>query len=634
MISYKINDSFHTTPLDSVKLLGPIGAQMDAFLQNRLQSDFAQTEIFGEAIEPFVKRNDDETGVGYWRGEFWGKMAISAARTYKYTGDQKLKRFLIDNTHELLATQDADGYLNTYSNPDAIFPTDIEIGRRVTGWDCDFNWNIWNRKYTLWGLIEVYEVTGDPEILDGAVKLCDHLLAQLDRLGVHIMDTGVLFGLPTGSLLKPILLLYKITENQKYFDFCISLVEHWQRTEGMPNIITNALSGKSVHTWYPDSNEWAKGYEMLSCFDGLCELYRLTGENKYLESCKIFYDNVKEHEYNILHSVGFNDKFFHGSIRQNSLTEACDVIHWIRLASELYGFTGDVKYMHDIETAFYNPFLSASFEKIHRGARVVRSSGKNEVMPQMHLKYHDCCTDNMPRGYLNVAENFVTYSDNQVFVNFYTEFKAVLPSNITVEASGSYLKDGSVKLNINTQNAISLNLRIPTFSKSTKISVADKDYHPTDSGYCRIDIPAGKSEINIKFEWVPEIRDFAGEVVRFDTTDYRHHRYANVNRAYYAFDDGCMVWDRKSTLQYGPMLLTRSKKCGNTFDEMFNNNFTVCGKGYTCTLTPIAANEGVREQFKAVFTNGDHTFQTTVCDFATGSNKFMGDETYLFSIWF
>ncbi len=636
MVDYKVNNSFNTTPMNSVKILGSIGEQMNTFFENRILSDFAKREIFGEATRVFAERRDDETGIGYWRGEFWGKQAMSAARTYKYTGDEALKQFLIDNTHELLKYQDDDGYLNTYANPDAVFPTDVEIGRRVVGWDCDFNWNIWNRKYTLWGLIEIYEISGDAEILNGAVKLCDHLFAQLKRLNVNLMQTGVFDGLPSGSLLKPILKLYEITEDQKYFDFCIDLVKLWECSEGRPNIITNALSGKPVHTWYESPSEWAKAYEMLSCFDGLCELYRLTGTEKYLKACTMFYDSLKENEYNVIHSVGFNDKFANGSLRQNTLTEACDVIHWIRLCSELYGFTGDPKYLDDIEMAYYNPFLAASFDKIYRGARVVRSSGKNEFMNQMDLKYHDCCTDNMARGYLNVAENFVTYSKNKVFLNFYTDFSAVVPTengDVKISAEGSYLKDGRVKITVDTGDKTSLNLRIPKCSKGTKITVGEKEYCPEGSGYYQIDIGSGTTVIDIKFDWQTEIRDFKGEVMRFDEMDYRYRRFVRVNIEY-KFDDACMVWSRKSTLQYGPTLLTRSKKCGNTYDEMFENDFTVCGKNYTCTLTPISQNEGVREQFEAVFTNGENTFKTTVCDFATGSNEFVGDSTDLFSIWF
>ncbi len=110
MIDYKIKNTINTTPLNSVKILGSIGKQMDAYLENRILSDFAKKEIFGEATRVFAERRDDETGVGYWRGEFWGKQAISSVRTYKYTGDENLKQFLIDNAHQLLNFQDDDGY--------------------------------------------------------------------------------------------------------------------------------------------------------------------------------------------------------------------------------------------------------------------------------------------------------------------------------------------------------------------------------------------------------------------------------------------------------------------------------------------------------------------------------------------
>ncbi len=633
MIDYKVNNSFNTLPLSSVELLGSVGEQMNGYLQNRILSDFAKKKIFGEATRVFGERRDDETGLGYWRGEFWGKQAISAARTYKYTGDKALKQFLIANAHELLKFQDADGYLNTYADKDNVLAASYEIGNRVVGWDCDWNWNIWCRKYTLWGLVEIYEISGDREILDGVTKLCDHLIGQLNRLNLHIMQTGTFYGLPAGSILKPLLKLYEITENQKYFDFAENIVAHWERAEGRPNIITNALSGTPVHEWYPEPNTWAKAYEMMSCFDGLIEYYRLCGRQKYLDACIKFYDLLKESEYNVIHSVGFNDQFSHGGVRQNSLTEACDVIHWIRLASELYGITGDVKYIDDMEKAFYNPLLAASFTDEFRGARVVRSSGRNELTNQMDLKYHDCCTDNMPRGYLNVAENFVCLGKNEVYVNFYTDFKAKLPSNISISAAGSYLKDGRVKITVTAEHSVRLNLRIPDCSKSTSISLFGNEYRPEKSGYYPIDIEGGTTEIDIKFEWQPQIVDFKGEVIRFKETDFRYRRFVRVS-AVHKFDDGCMVWERRSTLQYGPLLLTRSKKCGNTHGEMFNSEFSICGKGYSCTLIPTERRDGIREQFKAVFTNGEHTFSTDVCDFASGSNSFVGDSTDLFSIWF
>lgn len=94
-----------------------------------------------------------------------------------------------------------------------------------------------------------------------------------------------------------------------------------------------------------------------------------------------------------------------------------------------------------------------------------------------------------------------------------------------------------------------------------------------------------------------------------------------------------MVWNRRSTLVYGPLLLTRSKKCGNTVQEMFESDKTVCGKNYKCNLIPIN-NDNVRVCFNAVFENENDRFETMVCDFASGSNDFVGENCDLFNIWF
>lgn len=42
-------------------------------------------------------------------------------------------------------------------------------------------WSIWCRKYTLWRLIELYNLLGDEKILTGARRLADHLIDQPRR---------------------------------------------------------------------------------------------------------------------------------------------------------------------------------------------------------------------------------------------------------------------------------------------------------------------------------------------------------------------------------------------------------------------------------------------------------------------
>ncbi len=635
MISYKVNDKIKNAPLESIRLGGAVGAVTDDFLYKRVLSDFAKNEIFEEALRAFAERRDDENAVGFWRGEFWGKLAISAVRTYRYTGDESLKGFLIDNAYRLLSLQDGDGYLNSYRDPDNILAADPKDTRAIMGWDCNWNWNVWCRKYTLWGLLEIYEMSHDAKILEGAVRLSDHLIDQLRRMGLRLCDVGTFNGLASCSIIKPMLMLYRYTENEKYLNFCIEEAASWEREDGhAPNIITNALADKPIHTWYPDPNSWAKAYEMLSCLDGLCELYRLTGEKKYFLTCEKMYELICEHELNVLFSVGYNDQFSHGAAHENSLTEACDVIHWMRLCSELYRLTGDVKYMGDIERAFYNPFLGASFSDGTWAARTVRSAGRNEKATQMDMKYSHCCTNNMPRGYLNAAEGFVTYSEDTLYINMYTEFEGSVKlssGKADVRISGSYLSDGNVKIAITAEKPLKLMLRVPEYSTHTDICI-DGDPTSAEAGYFEAELAEGEHRAEIKFLWTPEIRDFSGAVEDFPDTDFRMKRFIESK---FKFDREHMIWNRRSTLVYGPLLLTRSRKCGSTRDEMFGSDFTVCGKGYSCTLTPAAKiPENVRVCFNAHFENGKHSFDTTVCDFASGCNDYVGDDMELFSIWF
>ncbi len=634
MIDFKIKNSINPASLENIHIGGSVGQQMDLFFEKRVTSDFAKNEIVEEALRAFVEKKDDETAVGYWRGEFWGKLAISAARVYRYTKDENLKSFLIQSTKRLLSLQDDDGYLGSYKNKDSILAADPKVTYGIIGWPCNWNWNVWCRKYTLWGLIEIYGICPDNEILNGAVKLANHLISQLKAQKLHLCDVGTFNGLPAGSILKPMLCLYRITENKKYLDFCLEEVKAWEREDGkVPNLITNSATGIPVHEWYPNPNSWAKAYEMMSCLDGLCELYRVTGDKKYLNTVSDIHTLLRKYEYNVLFSVGLNDQFSGGAYWENSCTEPCDVIHWMRICSELYKLTGDVKYMDDIERAFYNPFLAGSVSDGTWSARAVRAAGRHEYATQMDMKYSHCCTNNMPRGYLNVAESFCMYSDDALYVNLYTEYTGTLNTpfgKVDVEISGTYLTDGKVNVKLTSEKPIIVKFRIPSWSKHNSICCGERVLNPGYGCYCTLNLNQGSNDIAIKFECVPEIHDFEGVIEDFAFNDFRHRRYVEGS---YPVTKDHMVWNRRSTLTYGALLLARSQKCGNTPKEMFGSDKTVCGKKYTCTLTPVAA-DNTRVKFKAVFKNDTDCFATTVCDFATGSNEMPKDDMELFSVWF
>ena len=626
MINYKVPYKLTSPALCDLKYGGAVNEQAEAFFRERVNSDFARNSVYKETEDQFRIRDDDTVAIGYWRGEFWGKWIISACRVAAYQNNSELCEFIRNAAHNLIATADEDGYIGSYRDKTNVFPCDPKVGEQLIGTPCNFNWNVWCRKYTIWGLIEAYMLTHDEEILAATDKTALQLIDMLSSLGAKTSDCGAFNGLPAGSIMKPMLILYRLTGNKKYLDFSLDIANDWEREDGkIPNLITNALSMKPTHEWYPQPEKWAKAYELMSCLDGLLELYRITGTEKYLTVVKNMYELLWTHEQNTLFSVGFNDQFAHGAAWENSLTEPCDVIHWMRVCTELYKLTGDVKYINTVELTFYNPFLASSFKDGTWGARAVRSVGRHMVSKgQAKMKWSHCCVNNVPRGFLNVLECFVLKEGDGLTVNLYTDCTA--KTDIAdVAISGSYLRDGRVTLEINAQRDITLKLRLPEWAEYVKL---DGKELCGNNGYAQLTVLKGKTTLSLEFKLTSVLREMERAPERFPYEDFRVRRFCYDNPV----TDDMMTWDRRATLVWGPLLLTRSKLVGNTEEEMFSSE-SVAGKGYTCLVTPVEA-DGVNYAFRVKFKNeSGEELEMNMCDYASGTNVPSYDDMKLFNVF-
>ena len=79
-----------TPRLRDVRLKGVSAVKMNDLFRERLTGDFAKLNVFTEARRAFIDRDDDVKGHGgVWRGEFWGKQMLSAARVADYLADPR-----------------------------------------------------------------------------------------------------------------------------------------------------------------------------------------------------------------------------------------------------------------------------------------------------------------------------------------------------------------------------------------------------------------------------------------------------------------------------------------------------------------------------------------------------------------
>ncbi len=642
MKEYKVKDLFAEARMEDVCINGKIGALMDTFFRERVLSDFAKNVIYKETEDAFRNQIDDEAGIyGIWQGEYWGKWVISAARVARYYGNEELKAFLKKAAYNLMEFQREDGYLGTYKDSAFVYPADPEVTKATLGWECNWNWNIWCRKYTLWGMVELYQLLGDKKILECAVRHASQLVDEVKEKNIIVAKTGTFSGVASCSIMKPILILYRITEDKKYLDFCLEIADYWEKEK--PGLIVNSLADKDTWDWYDDFKSWSKTYESLSCFDGLLELYRVTGEKKYLDATEKFYEILERCEKNLLFSVGYNDNYSNAIAEINALTEPCDAIHYIRVCHELFKLTGKVKYLDSLELCYFNPMLASPCKDGKWGARVVRgASMQGYAHYQAKMEHSHCCVNNIPRGLLNITECSVMTKGSQLFVNMYHNYDASVEIDgkaVKVTVKGDYVADSSAKIYIDS--LVDVVLRIPFWTKTGKVVVNGKEFI-AEAGFFAIkatDIPEiGKNtiEIEIEFDNSVQIYQFKKPVPQHKEGEWWYHSWCCYrNGEEWNFDKHfgrSFLNSPRCTLRKGVVLLSRSKLIGNTSEEMFDG-INLIDDQYTCTLQKCETDADVQGMWLATFTKGDKSFTTKVCDFPFAANFEQADHEY-FSMYF
>ena len=599
--------------LGDVRLEGAVGRKADALLTARVLSPWAQGVVFAETENAFVTHYDDVNPKGglYWQGEYWGKTMLGYTGAARYLRSDALTRFVREKSLKLLREhQQDDGYLGTYSNKYATTK----------------GWNLWGRKYTLWALVEAYDLTGDKTILSGASRLARQFIGQLKEKDVDIGRTGCFAGIPSMSVLKPMVLLYLRTKDRAFLDFAAEIVRRNERET--PKLIANALADADVDRWYPEPGEWAKAYEMMSCYEGFLAYAEATGEKRLLEAAAAFWEKLVRRESNALGGVGYHDKFLRASAHPNAITEVCDVIHWMRLCRGLYLATGRTKYLDAYELCFYNAFLAGVNRDGAWGAHDVRSHGRRHLqgLYEAGMVHHFCCLDNAPRAFWDWAETAFVRDGRTLTVNFYSD-ATYERDGVKVVLFGDYPVRERVSVRVTAPDGVRLRFRVPGWCPALTV-----DGRVAAGGWFEADV-RGEKTFALAFEMPVRVVDTVladatgsdpkaedDAAVRFEM------KYHNPEMA------GLARTVAGARLVKGPLVLAKCLRAGATEAEIFDQE-TVNGRAASCraALTPLAGKD-VWGAWRLTLTDGQKVKTTCVSDFASAAD--FESWRNAFSIWF
>lgn len=456
-------------------------------------------DLWTRFVQQFNEDADFDAG---WRGEYWGKMMRGSAMTYAYTKNPRLYAAMEKTVNDMIDSADDDGRISSY------------------GCDHEFDgWDMWSRKYVMLGMQYFMEVCKDKQLNDRIIesmkKQADYIIAKIgDEEGKLPITSATRHwrGLNSSSILEPIVRLYNITGEKRYFEFAQYIVS--SGGTDVENIFELAYENK----FYPYQYPVTKAYEMTSCFEGLLEFYRITGIEKYKTALINYADRILESDFTVIGCAGCTHELFdHSTVRQSNTTngeimqETCVTVTLMKFFWQMTLLTGNSRYVDAFEISMYNAYFgSINTEKIVKRDVIdnystdciteimpfdsyspltagVRGTGIGgfKVMSDNH--YYGCCACIGSAGVGLIPKMAMLAANDGYVINLF--INGVVKMNTECDAEFNiqtdYPKTGKVNITVNADGEFTLYIRNPHWSDNTEVTVNCEKTEVCD-GYIKI----------------------------------------------------------------------------------------------------------------------------------------------------
>lgn len=432
-------------------------------------------------LEPFVKR----PGKQWWAGEHIGKYLHAATCAWQFTGDDRLKQRLDSTVAQLIDTQLSDGYLGTYKESDQFGWGD------GLSWDGPV-WDVWTHKYVLIGLLSYYQATDHAPALTACKRAADLMyeLFVVKKRSFRLASAHM--GMAATSVLEPIAVLYRLTGEQRYLEFCHVIVNAWEDQsnpetwmyEDGCQLLTSLLETGNVYT---TANR--KAYEMLSNLIGLLELYQVDPDERFFTAAKKAWQDIATNRLYMTGTASYFEQFTQDDRLPpgQAVGEGCVTVTWLQLTHRLFELTGEVQYADELERTIYNALPAAQSPQTGEVTYFVPLLGRK------NFNSHDekitpaisCCSSSIPRG-MAMVPKFVSgvLNGNPALLQYIPGShvlhleKAGDNQNVILQVTGDYPSSGDIQIAVEVERAaqFAIILRVPFWTTGFKATVSGKDY--------------------------------------------------------------------------------------------------------------------------------------------------------------
>ncbi len=272
------------------------------------------------------------------------------------------------------------------------------------------------------------------------------------------------------SVLEPVVVLYRLTGDERYLDFARYIVKSWDEPKG-PAILKTLLTEKQVNKV---AN--AKAYEMLSNLVGLCELVRVTGDRDMLQAVLNAWQDIVDKRLYITGSASQGECFQADHELRNDavahIGETCVTTTWIQFNLLLLRLTGETKFGDELERAFYNHLAAAQHPQGHDWCYYTALEGRKP-----YDKGISCCHSSGPRAMALVPQSAYLVSRDALLVSTFETSSATLEldgQRVTVEQQSQFPRRGESVLTFRLAKpaTFAVKIRVPAWAAPVTVESA------------------------------------------------------------------------------------------------------------------------------------------------------------------
>lgn len=527
-------------------------------------------------LEMFARRNDKHQIIVKWYGEFAGKYLTNAALCYQMSRDERLLGAINYVVSQLAKYQDTDGYIGVW--PDHLKLKGLAPGRLGEIWDA------WGHYHTMLGLYHCYYITGNTQARDVMLKAADCLynFFYVNKNIINEEKDG------TDAAIGHIFaLLYQMEGDPRYLQMVDYAYENFATEQGGDYYRAGL---ENVPFYQMRRHRW----ECLHAVETIRESARMTGKEEYKKAFTNIWKSVQAYDRH--NTGGFSSgEAACGNPYDTRAIETCCTIAWMALCVDMLDMTHDAMVADELELATWNALLGAqhpsgrnfTYNTPMLGEK--RASGHDIVFQAVAGSSElNCCSVNGPRG-LGMLSQWGMYVDENILtVNYYgpsnTTLRTPEGKTISVNQTGTYPFGGDINLQIKTKGLKILRLRIPAWSKNTRVVRNGKEIPSVKSGEY-LDLGNLKGTENI--------------TINFDMTPHFWHGKRNL--------------EGRVSVYTGPILLTLDQRYDS---EAYTGDTAIDPK--TLTLQPATSDDTLYPTANLLVKATDgQGHQITLCDFAS-----------------